>query len=83
MDVTLLKQFKKGDQVDIGLLLPGVDDAEVRWTCTNVVDGTRITDGKHEKFRMAEFTLDYFGVSLGDVRAYEKKDGGVSWESMS
>jgi hypothetical protein len=82
MDVTLLKQLKQGDSIDLGRLFPGVDDTEVRWHCQNVVDGTRETNGETAPFRMAEFNLSVWGVSLGDVRAYENEDGGISWEAV-
>lgn len=82
MDLTLLKQFKQGDQIDLGRLFPGVDDTEVRWSCTNIVDGIREVEGERSTFRMAEFALEYCGVSLGDVRAIENEDGGISWEAV-
>lgn len=82
MDVTLLKQFKVGEEIDLGQLFPGVDDTEVRWSCQNVVDGTRETNGETSTFRMAEFNLSFCGISLGDVRAYENEDGGISWEAI-
>lgn len=82
MDVQLLRQFKKGEQMDSGLIFPGVDDTEVRWTCTNVVNGTRVIDGKEVEFRMAEFALEYCGVPLADVRAFENDDGEISWEAV-
>ena len=82
MDMTLFKQIKKGDQIDLGQLMPGVDDTEVQWTCTNVLDDcVRETDSGTQKFRMADFDLNYCGVSLGSIRAYEQKDGTISWEA--
>ena len=83
MDVTLLKQFKVGEQIDLGQLFPGMDDTEVRWTVTNVIDGERIAEDKSSKsFRVVEFDLDFDGISLGSVRGYENDDEGISWEAV-
>ncbi len=84
MDVTLLKQFKVGEQIDLGQLFPGLDETEVRWTVTNVIDGERIAEDKSKAmFRVVEFDLDYDGISLGSVRGYENADEGISWEAVT
>jgi|Cruoilmetagenom7_1024161.scaffolds.fasta_scaffold01557_11 hypothetical protein len=83
MDIALLKKLKKGEQIDTGILFPGVDETEVRWTVTNTIDGTRIADDKSKTlFRVVEFDLDYSGVSLGSVRGFENDKGGISWEAV-
>ena len=89
MDVTLLKQLKGGEQIDLGRLFPGVDETDVRWTVTNVIDGERITQDLEDgakvvktMFRVVEFDLDYEGVSLGSVRGYENDNEGISWEAV-
>lgn len=83
MDVTLLKQLKTGEQVTIGQLFPGVDETEVDWLVTNVIDGERIAEDKTKTmFRVAEFELSYAGISLGAVRGYENDSGGISWEAV-
>ena len=83
MDVTLLKQLKVGEQIDLGQLFPGVDDSEVRWTVTNVIDGERIAEDKSKAlFRVVEFDLDYEGISLGSVRGYENDNERISWEAV-
>lgn len=83
MDVALLKQMKQGEQIDLGRLLPGVDETEVQWTCTNVIDDcVRETRSGIHRFRTAEFDLSFCGVSLGSVRAYEQEGGTISWEAI-
>jgi len=83
MDVSLLKQLKVGEQIDLGQLLPGVDESEVRWTVTNVINGERIAKDKSKTmFRMVEFDLHYEGISLGSVRGYENDDERISWEAV-
>jgi hypothetical protein len=83
MDITLLKQIKKGEQIDYGELFPGIDEGaaiDVQWTCTNVVDDcVRETPNGTHRFRVADFELRYCGVSLGSVRAIEQDDGMISW----
>lgn len=83
MDVTLLKVLQPGEQIDLGRLLPGVDDTDVRWTVTNAINGERIAEDKSKtKFRVVEFDLDYEGISLGRVRGYENDKQGISWEAV-
>lgn len=83
MDLTLLKQLKQGEQIDLGRLLPGVDETEVRWSVITVIDGNRIAEDKSKTlFRVVEFALDYEGISIGSVRAYENDKNGVSWEAV-
>ena len=83
MNLEMLKAYKAGDKVDMGVLFPTLDDNEsIQWTVTAALDMTRAVGNTVTKPRMVEFHLTYLDISLGSIRAIENSDGTIAWETV-
>jgi len=66
-----LKSLNVGDVIEAGVLIPGLVDEKVLWSCINIT-------GKDAEL-VVSFEVTYFGIWLARYEAFFNKKSGVSF----
>lgn len=82
MDLTLFKQLKTGDSIDLGAVFP-FDDEAIQWTVVEGGEGTLKDNNGTHTIKWCAIDLSWRGVALGGMLATEDPTtkSGIRYEA--